>query len=108
MMSGFINTKIIGQQFGEVLHLAASIRQGTVTASLILRKLGSYLRQNRLALALSEVGRIEGTLFMLAWLGDSALRRRVTAGLNKGGRGTLARAVFLNRLGEIRDRPFEN
>jgi len=37
------------------------------------------------------------------------MRRRVTAGLNKGeARNALARAVFLNRLGEIRDRSFEN
>ena len=46
---------------------------------------------------------------MLAWLEDPALRRRVTAGLNKGeARNSLARAVFFNRLGEIRDRSFEN
>jgi len=42
MIGGSINTRIIEQQLGEVLRLAASIRQGTVTASLILRKLGSY------------------------------------------------------------------
>ena len=53
---------------GDVIRLAASIQQGTVTASLILRKLGSYPRQNSLALALREVGRIERTLFMLEWL----------------------------------------
>jgi hypothetical protein len=36
------------------------------------------------------------------------LRRRVHAGLNKGeARNALARAVFFNRLGEIRDRSFE-
>jgi len=36
------------------------------------------------------------------------LRRRVNAGLNKGeARNALARAVFFNRLGEIRDRGFE-
>lgn len=34
---------------------AASIQQGTVTASLILRKIGSYPRQNSLALALREI-----------------------------------------------------
>jgi TnpA family transposase len=45
------------QQLSEVLRLAASIQQGTVTASLILRKLGSYPRQNSLAVALREVGR---------------------------------------------------
>jgi TnpA family transposase len=109
MIGGSINTKIIGQQLSEVLRLAASIQHGTVTASLILRKLGSYPRQNSLALALREIGRIERTLFMLAWLEDPALRRRVTAGLNKGeARNALARAVFFNRLGEIRDRSFEN
>jgi TnpA family transposase len=80
MIGGSINTRIIEQQLGEVLRLAASIRQGTVTASLILRKLGSYPRQNCLALALREVGRIERSLFMLAWLEGPALRRRVTAG----------------------------
>ena len=37
------------------------------------------------------------------------LRRRVQIGLNKGeAKNALARAVFLNRLGEIRDRSFEN
>ena len=62
-----------------------------------------------MALALREVGRIERTLFMLEWSRDPALRRRVTAGLNKGeAHNALARAVCFNRLGEIRDRPFEN
>ncbi|MDT8558738.1 Tn3 family transposase, partial [Escherichia coli] len=41
------------------------IKQGTVTASLMLRKLGSYPRQNGLAVALRELGRIERTLFIL-------------------------------------------
>ena len=46
---------------------------------------------------------------MLEWLQNPALRRRVNAGLNKGeARNALARAVFFNRLGEIRDRSFEN
>ena len=109
LIGGSINDKLIEQQFSEVLRLAASIRQGTVTASLILRKLGAYPRQNSLALALREIGRIDRTLFTLAWLEDPALRRRVNAGLNKGeARNSLARAVFFNRLGEIRDRSFEN
>jgi hypothetical protein len=52
---------------------------------------------------------MERTLFMLEWIRDPTLRRRVTAGLNKGeAHNTLARAVFFNLLGEIRDRSFEN
>lgn len=74
----------------------------------MLRKLGSYPRQNGLALALRELGRIERTLFILDWLQSVELRRRVHAGLNKGeARNALARAVFFGRLGEIRDRSFE-
>ena len=62
----------------------------------------------RLAVALRELGRIERTLFILSWLQSVDLRRRVHAGLNKGeARNALARAVFLCRLGEIRDRSFE-
>ena len=109
MISGErLNVKQIRAHWGEILRLATSIKQGTVTASLMLRKLASYPRQNGLAIALRELGRIERTLFILDWLQSVELRRRVHAGLNKGeARNALARAVFFNRLGEIRDRGFE-
>jgi TnpA family transposase len=102
------NLKRIRAHWQEVLRLAASIKQGALTASLMLRKLGGYPRQNGLALALREMGRIERTLFILDWLQSVELRRRVHAGLNKGeARNALARAVFFGRLGEIRHRSFE-
>jgi TnpA family transposase len=109
LIGGTINVKHIRTHWDEILRLATSIRQGTVTASLMLRKLGSYRRQNGLAVALRELGRIERSLFTLDWLQNVELRRRVHAGLNKGeARNALARAVFFNRLGEMRDRSFEN
>jgi hypothetical protein len=75
----------------------------------ILRRLAAYPRQNALAKSLKEIGRSERTLFMLDWISDPGLRRRTNAGLNKGeARNALARAVFVHRLGEIRDRTFEN
>ncbi|ETK26940.1 transposase for transposon Tn21 [Paenibacillus larvae subsp. larvae DSM 25719] len=104
-----INVKHIRKEWNEVLRLAASIKQGTVSASLMLRKLSSYPRQNGLAVALRELGRIERTLFTLDWMQNVELRRRVQIGLNKGeAKNALARAVFFNRLGELRDRSFEN
>lgn len=108
MIGGTLNIRHLRSHWEEVLRLVTSIKQGTVTASLMLRKLGSYPRQNGLAMALRELGRIERTLFILDWLQSVELRRRVNAGLNKGeARNALARAVFFNRLGEIRDRSFE-
>ena len=108
MIGSTLNIKHIQAHWQDILRLAASIKQGTVTASLMLRKLGSYPRQNGLAVALRELGRIERTLFILDWLQSVELRRRVQVGLNKGeARNALARAVFFYRLGEIRDRSFE-
>jgi len=109
LIGGAINLRHIRNNWDEALRMAASIRHGTVTASLIIRKIGSYPRQNGLAVALRELGKIERTLFTLEWLQDVELRRRVTVGLNKGeAKNALARAVFLNRLGEMRDRSFEH
>lgn len=108
MIGGTINRQRIIDNWADILRLATSIKQGTATASLLVKKLGSYPRQNGLAQALREIGRIERTLFALEWLQNIELRRRVQAGLNKGeARNALARAVFFNRLGEIRDQSFE-
>ena len=99
----------VADHWDELLRLVTSIRSGTVTASAMLRRLSAYPRQNGLALALREVGRIERSIFMLDWLRDIDLRRRAQAGLNKGeARNALARALFFNQLGELRDRRFEN
>jgi TnpA family transposase len=109
LVGGNLNLNQISAHWDDILRLATSIKHGTVTASLMLRKLGSYPRQNGLAVALRELGRIERTLFTLEWLQSVELRRRIQVGLNKGeAKNALARAVFFNRLGEMRDRSFEN
>jgi TnpA family transposase len=104
-----INVAQIESQWDELLRLATSIRQGTVTASLVLRKLASYPRQNGLAWGLRELGRIDRTLFMLEWLQSPDLRRRVTIGLNKGeAKNALSRAVCFHRRGVVHDRTFDD
>ena len=109
LVAGTINLRSITDHWFELLRLAMSIKTGTVTASVILRKLSAYPRQNSLALALRELGKLERTLFTLQWLQDPELRRRSHVGLNKGEQqNALRRAVFFNRLGEIRDRSYEN
>ncbi|WP_240740001.1 transposase, partial [Enterobacter hormaechei] len=76
--------------------------------SQILRKLASYPRQNELATALREVGRVERTLFMIDWILDAELQRRAQIGLNKGeAHHALKRAISFHRRGEIRDRSAE-
>jgi hypothetical protein len=59
LIGGPLNVKLMEQQFDEVMRLTASIKQGTVTASLILRKLAAYPRQNGV---LPSPGRDPGSL----------------------------------------------
>jgi TnpA family transposase len=77
ILRGQINTKVIKENYEDVLRLAHSISEGTVSASLIMGKLGSYSRQNSLATALREMGRIEKTIFILNYISDESLRRKI-------------------------------
>jgi TnpA family transposase len=109
LIAGRINMELIRAHWAEILRIVASIRAGTVAPSVIMRQLASYPRQNGVAAALRELGRLERTLFTLDWVEDPELRRGTGQELNKGeSRNSLARAVFIHRLGEIRDRTYEN
>ena len=109
LIAGRLNVALIRAHWQEILRVAVSIRTGSVTASLIMRQLAAYPRQNGVAAALRELGRLERTLFTLDWIEDPELRRGTGRELNKGeSRNSLARAVFIHRLGEIRDRTYEN
>ncbi len=109
LVAGAANMRAISTPWQDPLRLLMSIRTGTVTASVILRKLAAYPRQNGLARALREIGKLERTLFTLDWMQDPELRQRSHVGLSKGEQqNALRRAVFFNRLGENRDRSYEN
>nr|WP_172687275.1 Tn3 family transposase [Ancylobacter novellus] len=109
LMGKPIRTDAIFECWDEVVHTVASVDAGTVAPSIILKKLAAYRRQNRLDLALQEIGRIERSLFTLDWLEDPDLRRRCRAGLNKGeARHFLAQAIHTQRQGRMTDRTLLN
>lgn len=105
MLKGRINTKLIKDNFDDVLRLAHSIREGKVSSSLIMGKLGSYSRQNSLATALKEMGQIEKAIFILDYISNETFRRRIQKGLNKGeATNALARAIFFGKRGELHEK----
>ena len=94
--------------WADILRVASTMAAGTMRPSQILRKLAAYPRQNELAAALREVGRIERSLFMLDWTTDPDMRRRAQVGLNKGeAHHALKRAINFHQRGELRDRTGE-
>ena len=93
--------------------IRASLNQrsrGQVRPSTLLAKLSAFPRQNGLALALRDIGRINRSIFLPQWWWQSPeMRPNATAGLNKSeAQNTLANALFFTRLGELRDRTFES
>jgi len=103
------NISRIEKQWPDVIRLIASIITHRVIPSDFLRQLASFPRQNELAIALREIGRIERTIFILSWISSPEMQRRAQMGLNKGeAHHSLKRALNFNRRGEITDRTSEN
>lgn len=66
-----------------MLRVALSIKAGRITASTLLRKLGTYSRKNRLYQAFRELGRAIRTEFLLKYIGRAELRTLIQAATNK-------------------------
>ncbi|HAT7576744.1 TPA: Tn3 family transposase, partial [Klebsiella pneumoniae] len=99
---------LIVANWPDIFRCAATMTAGKIRPSQLLRKLASYPRQNNLAVALREVGRIERTLFIIEWILDTDMQRRAQIGLNKGeAHHALKNALRIGRQGEIRDRTTE-
>ncbi|MCP4285995.1 MAG: transposase, partial [Gammaproteobacteria bacterium] len=109
LIRGTIESELVVPNWDGMRRLSASIRHSTVSASLMMRKLASYPKQNQLALAFREVGKLERTIFVLTYLLDLSLQRRNLRGLNKGEAiWGAARAISnIGRDGEMYDRDFD-
>lgn len=79
-----LNVPLNAAHWDEILRLAGSIKQGWVSASLIVQKLQAYPRQHPLMRALQEYGRLLKTIHILRWYSDKQNRRRLNRQLNKG------------------------
>jgi TnpA family transposase len=82
--TGRVNPDYLKQHFDELLKVAASIKSGRVTASLLISKLQSYPRQNNLMYVLQAYGQLVKTIFILKYLLSMPLRRKINTQLIKG------------------------
>jgi TnpA family transposase len=81
LVGGKAREDLIVANWPDIFRCAATMTAGKIRPSQ-LRKL-AYPRQNNLAVALREVGRIERTLFIIEWILDTDMQRRAQIGLNK-------------------------
>jgi TnpA family transposase len=79
-----VNPEYIRKHWDELLRVAASIKTGTVTASLFISKLQAYPRQNNLMYVLQAYGQLIKTIFICRYLLELPLRRKINTQLIKG------------------------
>ena len=95
--------ELIATHLPDMLRVALSIKEGLLTPSTILRRLGTYSRKNRLYQAFFALGRAVRTGFLLRYIADPELQTTIQAAMNKnesfnnfarwvafGGDGTIA------------------
>jgi TnpA family transposase len=101
-LMGRIDLPRLLEKWDDLARVAGSLKRGYVTASLLISRLQAYPRQGQLTKLLQEYGRLVKTIFVLRYLEDEALRRRVHAQLNKGEKlHDLRKFLFFAREGVV-------
>jgi len=83
LFSDTINWNLIQTHLPDMLRVVISIKLGKITASTILRRLGTSSRKNKLYFAFRELGKVVRTAFLLNYIGDVELRQTIQAATNK-------------------------
>jgi TnpA family transposase len=98
-----VRPDLIHAQWDDMLRVAASLKHGTVTASLLVSRLHAQQRRSGLAAALQDYGRLVKTEFLLRYLTHPDQRRSIHRQLNKQESShALQDAVFYGNDGTIR------
>jgi TnpA family transposase len=83
LFSDTIDWEKIATHWQDLMRVVLSIKAGTISSPVLLRKLGTYSRKNRLYQAFCELGRVIRTDFLLRFLADPGMREQITASTNK-------------------------
>lgn len=108
LFAGTIDPGVIGEQWDQLVRIAASLEARTAPAHLVLQRLTAGGPSDRVAKALTALGRLVKTRSILRYLHDAPLRASIQAQLNRGeARHGLARWLFFANQGEFRSGDYE-
>ena len=101
---GMINTKLIIDNWEDLIRLAGSLKLGHLKAAGVMRILQVRDRPTTLAKALMHLGRLIKSLHILNYIDDAAFRRQILMQLNRQEfRHKLARKIYHGERGEVRN-----
>ena len=103
LFRGTINLDLIREQWDTMIRVAASLKNKIVPAHIVAQRLSRSSPADRLSKALTELGRMLKTIYILEYINNEKIRRQVQKQLNLGEqRHTVAKHVFFANRGEFR------
>jgi TnpA family transposase len=78
-----INWRLIQTHWADLMQVVLSIREGRLSSTLLLRRLGTESRKNNVYKAFRELGRVIRTITPLRFVSEPELREEITAATNK-------------------------
>jgi TnpA family transposase len=108
LFRGGIDTALIQEQWDPLVRVASSLRHRTAPAHVVVQRLAGSAPADRLSKALTMLGRVVKTTYILRYIHEGEIRRRVQLQLNRGeSRHDLARWLFFANQGEFRTGDYE-
>ena len=108
LLRGRINVELILEQWDQLVRLAASLKDRLTPAHVVMQRLVNANASDRLADALSQLGRLMKTLHILRYIQEEPLRDTIQLQLNRGEfRHTLAKSLFFANWGSFRSGDYE-
>jgi TnpA family transposase len=108
LFHGTAEVPLIREQWDQLVRVAASLRHRSAPAHVVLQRLTNASPSDRVAKALTALGRIIKTIFILRYIHEEPLRRRIQLQLNRGeARHEVARWLFFANRGEFRTGDYE-
>ena len=103
-----INLELIIEQWDELVRLAASLKDRLTPAHVVMQRLINAPAADRLAGALSQLGRLAKTIHILRYIHEVPLRQAIQLQLNRGEfRHILAKWLFFANQGDLRSGDYE-
>lgn len=108
IFSGEIDLHCISEQWEQLIRIILSLKNHVAPAHLVLQKLAARGSSDRVAKAIMELGKLIKTIYILHYLSDEEIRRKVQLQLNRGEmRHYLARHIFFANRGEFKTADYE-
>jgi TnpA family transposase len=103
-----VDLALIAEQWDQLVRIAASLRHRTAPADVVLKRLAGGAPSDRLAKALTALGRVLKTIHILRYAQEADLRHRIQRQLNRGEfRHKLARRLFFANQGAFQTGDYE-